>query len=103
LNDNRIQQILDIEKKADAIRAAALKEAQMIPEQAELKAQALIDQSRKDTEEEVRRLLDTAKADKEGDQIISEAQAKIKHNELLAAQNMDRAISYVLSRVVGKE
>jgi vacuolar-type H+-ATPase subunit H len=103
LNDNRIQQILDIEKKADAIRAAALKEAQMIPQQAELKAQALIDQSRKDTEEEVRRLLDTAKADKEGDQIISEAQAKIKHNELLAAQNMDRAISYVLSRVVGKE
>jgi V/A-type H+/Na+-transporting ATPase subunit G/H len=103
LNDKRIQQILDIEKEADAIRAAAVKEAQQIPQQAEQEAQALINKARSDAEQEARTMLANAQADEESAKILAEAQEKIKHNESLAARHLDRAVSYVLARVVGRE
>jgi len=48
LNEKNIQEVLEIEKQADAIHEAALHEAQQIPVQAEQEAQALIEKARAD-------------------------------------------------------
>jgi vacuolar-type H+-ATPase subunit H len=103
LKDQRIQEILDIEKNAQAIYEEAVKEAEQLPVQAEKEAQALIAKARADAEEEARKLISQAKAEDEIAKISTDADEKVKRTETLAAANFHRAVSYVLNRVVGKE
>jgi vacuolar-type H+-ATPase subunit H len=103
LNDKRIEQILDIEKQAQAIYAQAVSEAEQLPIQAEKEAQALIEKARQDAEEEARQIIAKAKCEEECDQIMADAEDKIKRTETLAASNFDHAVSYVLNRVIGRE
>jgi V/A-type H+/Na+-transporting ATPase subunit G/H len=103
LKDQRIQEILEIEKNAQAIYEQAVKEAEQLPVQAEKEAQSIIDKARTDAEEEARKMLEKAKAEDEIGKISADAEEKVKHAETLAAANFHRAVSYVLNRVVGKE
>jgi len=103
LNDKRIQEVIEIEKQADAIREAALKEAQQIPVEAEQEAQDLIEKSRAQAEEEAHKLVEEAKSEEETQRILSEAEDKVKRTDTVAKSNFDRAVTYVLSRVVGKD
>jgi V/A-type H+/Na+-transporting ATPase subunit G/H len=103
LKDQRIQEILEIEKNAQAIYEQAVKEAEQLPVQAEKEAQGIIDKARADAEEEARKMLEKAKAEDEIGKISADAEEKVKHAETLAATNFDRAVAYVLNRVVGKE
>ena len=102
MNDKRIQEVIEIEKQADSIRENALKEAQQIPIEAEQEAQALIDKSRAEAEQEAHRLVAEARSEAESQRILSEAEDKIKRTDSLAKSNFDRAVTYVLSRIVGK-
>ncbi len=103
LKDQRIQEILEIEKDAQAIYEAAVKDAEQLPVQAEKEAQAMIAKARADAEEEARKMLEMAKAENEIGKISADAEEKVKRTEKLAAANFHRAVSYVLNRVVGKE
>jgi vacuolar-type H+-ATPase subunit H len=103
LNEKRIQQVLEIEKQAHTIYETAVKEADQLPIQAEIAAQALIDQARSSADAEARQMIASAQAEKENSQILTEAEEKIKQTDALAASHFDRAVAYVLSRTAGKE
>ena len=103
MNDKRIEQILEIEKQAQAIYAEAVNEAEQIPIQAEKDAQALIEKARLEAEEEARQIVAKAKCEEECDDILAEAEKSVKRTETLAASNFDHAVAYVLNRVIGKE
>ena len=103
LNEKNIQEVLEIEKQADAIHEAALHEAQQIPVQAEQEAQALIEKARADAKEEARKILVNAQAGEESARILREAEDQIKRTDGLAKKNFDRAVSYVIARVIGRD
>ncbi len=103
MNEKRIQQVIEVEKQAQAIYDAALSEAEKLPRQAELDAQALIEKARREAEEEVRRMIASAQTGKEGNQILSQAEEKTLRLEKQAAMNLDRAVAYIVARVTGEE
>ena len=103
MNEKRIQQVLEIEKQAKTIHEAALHEAEQLPVQAEKEAQALIEKTRQDAQEEARRMVARAQAEEESARILAQAEEKARQTEALAMSNFERAVTYVLSRVTGKE
>ncbi len=103
MSEKRIQQVLEIEKQALEIREAAVKEADQLPGQAERDAQALLEKSRTDAEEEARQIIAKAKASEEGSQILAEAEGKAREIEETAKGNFDKAVTFVVTRVLGKE
>jgi hypothetical protein len=103
LDEKLIQRVLDIEKQAQSIHETALAEALALPVQAEKEAEALIARTRSEAEEEARNLVANAQAKEECAQILSDAEEKIRGAELLSKANFDRAVSYVLARVIGRE
>ena len=103
LNEKRIQQVLEVEKQAQAIHDKALAEADQLPVQAELEALSLVEQARADAQAEARALIAKAQAQEEVAAIVDDAKSKIQKVDAAAQLNMSRAVSYVLNRVVGKE
>lgn len=102
MNDKHIQQVLDIEKQAQEIHDAAMKEAQQLPVTAEQEAQALIEKARADAQQKAREMVSAVKVDEENARILSEAEEKNKQFESMAMSNFDRAVNYVLERVIGR-
>lgn len=103
LNEKRIQQVLDIEKQAEDIRVKAVAEAEQIPAQAEIEAQELITRSRARAQEEARALVAQAEAEQEANAILAETNERVRVTEMTAMSNLNQAVRYVLSRVVGRE
>ncbi len=103
MNENRIRQVLDIEKRAQENYETALSEAQRLPAQAEQEAQEILNKARTDAQEEARQIVAGAKAEGEVDRILAEAEEKNRQLEARAMSNFDRAVNYILDRVVGKE
>ncbi len=102
MNEKPIQQVLEIEKKAQAIYDSAVREAEKIPVQAEQEAQELVEKARAEALEEARKITAGIQAESEIAEIKSDAEEKFQRTEKLAAGNLTRAVSYVLARVVGE-
>jgi cell division septum initiation protein DivIVA len=102
VNEKHIQQVLDIEKHAQEIHDAATREEQQLPVTAEQEAQALIEKAQAEAQAEAREMLSQVKADEESARILSEAEEKNRQFEALAMSNLDRAVAYVLERVIGR-
>lgn len=102
MNEKHIQQVLDIEKRAQEIHDAALKEAQQLPVMAEQEAQALIEKAKAEAQQKAREMISKVQADEESARILSEAEEKNRQFEALAMKNSDRAVNYVLERVIGR-
>ena len=102
MNEKHIQQVLEIEKRAQEIHEAALKEAQQLPVIAEQEAQALIEKARAEAQQKAREMVSEVKADEESARILSETEEKNKQFDALATSNLDRAVAYVLERVIGR-
>ena len=102
MNENRIRQVLEIEKRAQENYDAALREAQQLPTQAEQEAQQILNQARTEAQEEARQIAAQARADDEAAGILAQAEQKNRQLEELAMSNFDRAVSYILDRVTGK-
>ena len=103
MNENRIQQVLEIEKQAQEIHEIAIREAQQLPILADQESQAVIAKARAEAQEEARQRIANAQAKSETDRILSEAEKKNGATEALAMSNFDRAVNYILDRVIGKE
>ncbi len=103
MNEKRIQQVIEVEKQAQALYESALHDAEKLPRQAELDAQALVEQARCEAEEEVRRMVASAEAEEEGKQILSQTEAKNQRLADQAAKNFDRAVAFIVARVTGEE
>jgi len=103
LNEKLIQQVLEIEKQAQAIHEVAVREAGQLPVQAEQEARALVEKARADAQEQARQLVADAQAQEETARIQTQAEAEARRMEALAADHFDEAVRYVLDRVAGKE
>ena len=103
MNENRIQQVLEIEKQAQEMHEAALRAASQLPISADQESQQIIEKARADAQEEARNLIASAQAKEETDRILGEAEKKNHQVEVLAMSNFDRAVNYILDRVIGSE
>ena len=102
MNEKHIQQVLEIEKQAQEIHEAAVKEAQQLPIQAEQEAQALIAKAKADAHEEARQMLaglQPSDASGQGETAVAAGNSEF---EASAKQNFDKAVAFVLERVIGK-
>jgi vacuolar-type H+-ATPase subunit H len=102
MNERSIQQVLDIERQAQQIHEAALKEAQQLPAIAEQESQALIEKARADAQQKAREMVAEVKAEAESTRILSETEEKNKQIEKVAMDNLDQAVTFVLDRVIGR-
>ena len=99
----RIQQVLEIEKQAHAIKDDAMREAERLPVQAEQDALALLEKSKAEAQEEGRRMVAEANSASDTTHILDKAKENARRTDALARSNFDRAVAYVLSKVVGRE
>ena len=76
--------------------------AAQLPVQAEKEAQEILEKARAAAEEEARKMLATAHAEEESADILAQAEQNVQRIETLALGNLNRAVAYVLNRVVGR-
>ena len=98
----KIQQVLEIEKKARELQERAARDAQEIPVKAEHEAQELIARAKAEAEEEARKIIAAAQSIDVAKGISAEAADKSSQFDALAKKNFDQAVAYVLERVIGK-
>ncbi|MCI0610903.1 MAG: hypothetical protein L0Z71_17815 [Anaerolineae bacterium] len=102
MSNKYIQQVLEIEKQSQEIHEKAKREAQELPVLAEQEAQALIAKAKAEAQEEARQIVAQAQAEDEAKDILNEINKKNTEIEALANANFDKAVAYVLERVIGK-
>jgi len=102
MNEKRIEQVLEIERQAQDILNAATSEAEQIPARAEREGQRLLERARAEAHEEARKMLEQAKAEQETAGILSNAEEQNREIEKLAMKNLDKAVAFVLQRVIGQ-
>jgi len=102
MNENHIQQVLEIEKKAQQILDSAKHDAERLPILADQEAQQMIEKARVEAQEEARQMILKAQSDTETARILSDAEEKTREMEKQATKNFDRAVAFVLERVIGK-
>ena len=102
-NEEFIQKVLEIEKQADKIHDKAVLEADLLPVKAEQESQAMLEKARLSAQEEASKLVDQAKVQEKSEDILTDAQNNIQHSETLASTNFNRAVAYVIARVIGRE
>lgn len=100
MNEKNIQQVLEIEKQAAEMQEKAKREAQEIPAKAEQEAQALIAKAKADAQEEARKLIASVQS---GDaSVATDIASQNSEFEANAKKNFEKAVAFVLERVVGK-
>jgi V/A-type H+/Na+-transporting ATPase subunit G/H len=102
VNEKHIQQVLEIEKKAQEVQEQAQREAQELPRAAEQEAQALIAKAKAEAQEEARKILAEAQAEDRAKDILADVERQNGELEAKANANLDKAVAYVLERVIGK-
>jgi V/A-type H+/Na+-transporting ATPase subunit G/H len=102
VNEKNIQQVLEIEKKAQEIQEQAQREAQELPRIAEQESQALIAKAKAEAQEEARRIVAEAQSEDKTKEILEEVERQNHELEAKANANLDKAVVYVLERVVGR-
>jgi len=102
MSEKNIQQVLEIEKQAQEILEKAKRDAQEIPVKAEQEAQALIAKAKTDAQEEARKLIAGAQAADGSGGAAAEIASKNSEFETLAKKNFDKAVAFVLERVIGR-
>ena len=102
MNEKRIEQVLDIEKQAQAIFDAATREAEQLPANAEQEEHAMIAQARENAEAEARKIIEAAKGEDRAKDIVATMAKTNSDAEAKAKANLDKAVAYVLERVIGK-
>jgi vacuolar-type H+-ATPase subunit H len=103
MNDERVQQVLQIEKQAQEVFDSATRDAEQLLIQAEQEAETLIEKARISAQEEARQLVVKADAKEERERILAESEENINRTNNLAKGHLDRAVGYVLDRVAGRE
>ena len=102
MNEKNIRQVLEIEKQAQELQEKAKRDAQEIPVRAEQEAQALLARARAEAQEEARRIVADVQSEDKSKDVMSGVNAKNSEFEALTKKNFDKAVAYVLDRVLGK-
>jgi len=102
MNEKRIEQVLEIERQAQGILDAATHEAEQLPARAEQEAREILERARSQAQDEARQMLAKAQAEEETAAILSQAEEKNRETEKLAMKNLDKAVAYILQRLIGR-
>ncbi len=102
MNEKRIEQVLEIERQAQGIIDAATRDAEQLPARAEQEAREIVERGRAQAQREAEEILAKAQAKEETERILSTADEKNRQTEKVAMGNLDKAVAYVLERVIGK-
>jgi vacuolar-type H+-ATPase subunit H len=101
MNEKHIEQVLEIEKQAQELQEKARREAAEIPVKAEQEAQLLIAKAKADAQEEARKMMtDAQTGNASGDQSRG-SDSENSDFEAAAKKNFDKAVTFVLERVIG--
>ena len=103
MNEKHVQQVLEIEKQAQEIHESAVREAQQLPVKAEQEAQAIMEKTQNEAHQEARQMVSKVHADEDSARILADVEEKNRQFEALAMSNFDRAVAYVVERVLGRE
>lgn len=98
----RIQQVVEIEKQALAVNEQAAHEAEQLLIQAEKEARALLEKNRADARAEASALVSRTSINTESERVLATAEESSKQSEALSMSNFERAVAYVLNRVIGR-
>ena len=101
MNEKHIEQVLEIEKQAQEVQEKAQREAAEIPVKAEQESQALIAKAKADAQEEARKMLAVAQTDNTSGQLLTSSVSGDSDFEASAKKNFDKAVAFVLERVIG--
>ncbi len=102
MNEKRIEQVMQIEGRAQEILDSAKQEAARLPLEAEREAQDIMLQVRTEAKAAAAQMVAGAAAEDEKTRILADAEKRIHESEQLAEKNLDKAVKYVLARVLGR-
>ena len=102
MNDKFIKKVLEIEKQSQEISEKARREAQELPALAEREGQAIIARAKAEAEDEARKMIAAAQSTNAAQGVSDRAGEASDKFEALARKNLDKAVAYVLDRVIGK-
>ena len=102
MNEKRIEQVMQIEHQAQQILDLAKQEAARLPVQAEREASEMVERTRAEAQAAARQVIAAAAVQDETARLLAESDKKIRDSEEVAERNLNRAVEYVLDRVVGK-
>lgn len=102
MNEKNIRQVLEIEKQARELQEKAKREAQDIPVRAEHEAQAFLARARAEAQEEARTIIARAQSEDRSKAVLADVSAKNSEFEARTKKNFDKAVAFVLDRVLGK-
>lgn len=102
MNENRIGEVIEVEKRAQEMVARATHEAEQLPIEAEARAVAIAEGARAAAQDQAARIIQEATQAADSSQIISHTEENMSRIARLADKNLEKAISYVLERVLGR-
>ena len=103
MNDERIQQVMSIEKEASQIHDVALRDSQQILTLASQEVDTIIEKSKKEAALESQKLVAEVPVEEESTRILKEAEERIARDLNLSKGNLERAVNYVIDHTIGKE
>ena len=102
MNEKRIEQVMQIEGQAEQILDSAKRAAASLPVQAEREASEQIERTRAEARAAAQQMIAGASGQDETARILAESDKRIRISEDSAEANLDRAVRYVVDKVLGK-
>jgi len=103
MNDERIKQVLDIEREARQIHDTAVHDSEQLLIAADQEVGSIIETAQSEAQKEARRLVAEAQSKEESAHILADAQEKVNRTKDISGENFEHAVRYVLDRSTGKE
>jgi vacuolar-type H+-ATPase subunit H len=102
MNDERIKQVLNIEKEAGQIYDQAVQEAEQILLSAGREAEAILEKIRVESQKEAYGLVSDVQTSEESQRILAEAEENRDREIKLSAENFELAVRFVMGRITGE-
>ena len=103
MNEERIQQVISIEKEAFQIHENAVRDSQQLLMLANQEVDTIIGKAQKEAALEAQKLVADVPVNEESARILKEAEEKNARAIDLSRGNFELAVRYILDRAIGKE
>ena len=103
MDEKRIQEVMQVEKRAEELLASATREAGDLPAQAESEAREMLAKAREAAKAEADDLVERAQSEVNATEIMSKTQEKIRQAKALGLKNFERAVAFVLEQLLATE
>ncbi len=101
MNEERLKQILDAEEEAQTLYETAVKNTNLLPEQAEREVETLLQETRQRAQIESDRLTEEIINPDIINEIVNQYASRTAQRDSLAEVNLPKAIDYVVRTLLG--